>query len=183
MWKQVHCRNVLPDGSVAEESTYRAGDLGSIPGTGRSLEKEGNGDPLQYSCLENPMDRGACWATVHGVTKNQTGLSANTVTFKALWEPRPTVPQLHTPHLCPLSSQAPPDAHSLSDTRASLKLGLKNTRPAPAQALSPCCSLQLEHSTFISSGLYSQISSWARPSLATLFNLPSPHPTLPLLLL
>ena len=174
---------MLPDGSVAEESTYRAGDLGSIPGTGRSLEKEGNGDPLQYSCLENPMDRGACWATVHGVTKNQTGLSANTVTFKALWEPRPTVPQLHTPHLCPLSSQAPPDAHSLSDTRASLKLGLKNTRPAPAQALSPCCSLQLEHSTFISSGLYSQISSWARPSLATLFNLPSPHPTLPLLLL
>ena len=45
-----------------------AGDLSSIPGSGRSLG-EGNGDPLQYSCLENPMDRGAWWATVHGVTK------------------------------------------------------------------------------------------------------------------
>ena len=47
------------------------GDLGSIPGLGRS-PKEGNGYPLQYSCLENSMDRGAWWATVHGVTKNQT---------------------------------------------------------------------------------------------------------------
>ena len=47
------------------------GDLGSIPGLVRS-PKEGNGYPLQYSCLENSMDRGAWWATVHGVTKNQT---------------------------------------------------------------------------------------------------------------
>ena len=47
------------------------GDLGSIPGLGRSPE-EGNGYPLQYSCLENSMDRGAWWATVHGVTENQT---------------------------------------------------------------------------------------------------------------
>ena len=46
-----------------------AGDVGSIPGSGRSLEKEGTGNPLQYSCLENPMDRGAWWATVHEVTK------------------------------------------------------------------------------------------------------------------
>ena len=75
VWKQVHCRNVLPDGSVAEESTYRAGDLGSIPGTGRSLEKEGNGDPLQYTCLENPMDRGAWWSTVRGVTQSWTWLT------------------------------------------------------------------------------------------------------------
>ena len=44
-------------------------DLGSIPGSGRSSE-EGKGDPLQYSCLENPMDRGAWKATVHGVTKS-----------------------------------------------------------------------------------------------------------------
>ena len=44
------------------------GNLGSIPGQGRSLG-EGNGNPLQYSCLENPMDRGAWWATVHGVPK------------------------------------------------------------------------------------------------------------------
>ena len=43
-----------------------AGDVGLIPGLGRSLE-EGNGNPLQYSCLENPTDRGARWATVHGV--------------------------------------------------------------------------------------------------------------------
>ena len=46
-------------------------DPGSIPGSGRS-PGEGNGYPLQYSCLENPTDRGAWWATVHGVIKNQT---------------------------------------------------------------------------------------------------------------
>ena len=45
-----------------------AGDLGLISGSGRSLGG-GNGNELQYSCLGNPMDRGACWATVHGVTK------------------------------------------------------------------------------------------------------------------
>ena len=45
-----------------------AGDVGSIPESRRSLEG-GNGNPLQYHCLENPMDRGAWWATVHGVTK------------------------------------------------------------------------------------------------------------------
>ena len=48
-----------------------ARDSGSIPGLGRS-PGEGDGNPLQYSCLENPMDRGAWWATVHGVAKNQT---------------------------------------------------------------------------------------------------------------
>ena len=47
---------------------------GSIPGLGRSL-REGNGNPLQYSHLENSMDRGAWWATVHGATKSQTQLS------------------------------------------------------------------------------------------------------------
>ena len=45
-------------------------DMGSTPGSGRSLG-ERHGNPLQYSCLENPMDRGAWWATVHGVTKSQ----------------------------------------------------------------------------------------------------------------
>ena len=49
-------------------------DTGSMPGSRRSLEV-GNGNPLQYSCLENPMDRGAWWATVHGVTKSQMQLS------------------------------------------------------------------------------------------------------------
>ena len=47
-------------------------DSGSIPGMGRS--PGGNGNPLQYSCLENPMDRGAWWATVHGVTQSRTRL-------------------------------------------------------------------------------------------------------------
>ena len=57
-----------------QESTCRAGDWGSIPGLGGS-PGEGNGNPLQYSCLENPMDRGAWQAIVHGVVKSQTGLS------------------------------------------------------------------------------------------------------------
>ena len=48
-------------------------DMGSIPGLGRS-PGEGNGNPLQYSCLETPMDREAWWATVHGVSKSQTCL-------------------------------------------------------------------------------------------------------------
>ena len=55
-------------------SACNAGDLGSIPGSGRS-PGEGNGNPLQYSCLENPMDGGAWWATVHGITKSRTRLS------------------------------------------------------------------------------------------------------------
>ena len=49
-------------------SAYNAGDLGSIPWSGRS-SGEGNGNPLQYSCLENPMDRGTRMTTVHGVTE------------------------------------------------------------------------------------------------------------------
>ena len=61
-------------GSDAKESAYNAGDPGSIPGLGRSPE-EGNGNTLQYSYLENPMDRGAWWATVNGVTRSPTQLS------------------------------------------------------------------------------------------------------------
>ena len=56
---------VFPGGSDSKASAYNAGDLGSIPGLGRS-PGEGNGNPLQYSCLENPMDGGTWWATVHG---------------------------------------------------------------------------------------------------------------------
>ena len=63
----------LPGGSDSKKSACNAGDLGSIPGL-RS-PGEGNGYPLQYSCLENSMDRGAWWATVHGVTKSQSQLS------------------------------------------------------------------------------------------------------------
>ena len=55
-------------GSGGKESACNAGHLGLIPGSGRS-PGEGNGNPLQYSCLENPMDRGAWQATVHGVTR------------------------------------------------------------------------------------------------------------------
>ena len=64
----------IPGGSEVIVSASNAGDLGSIPRSGRS-PGEGNGNPLQYSCLENPMDRGAWWATVHGVTKSWTRLS------------------------------------------------------------------------------------------------------------
>ena len=61
----------FPGGSEVKACARNAGDLGSIPGSGR-FPGEGNGNPLQYSCLENPMDRGAWWATVHGVAKSQT---------------------------------------------------------------------------------------------------------------
>ena len=59
----------FPCSSVSKESACSAGDLGLFPGSGRS-PGEGNGNPLQHSCLENPTDRGAWWAAVHGVTKS-----------------------------------------------------------------------------------------------------------------
>jgi len=59
---------------MGKESTCNSRDLGSVPGLGRS-PGEGKGYPLQYSCLENSTDRGAWWATVHGVAKSQTQLS------------------------------------------------------------------------------------------------------------
>ena len=58
----------FPHSSVGKESACNAGDLGSIPGWGRS-PGEGNGNPLQHSCLENPMDGGAWRASVHGVSR------------------------------------------------------------------------------------------------------------------
>ena len=61
-------------GLDGKESACNAEDPGLILGSGRS-PGEGNGNPLQYSCLENPMDGGDCWAAVHGVTKSQTSLS------------------------------------------------------------------------------------------------------------
>ena len=57
---------LFPGGSDGKVSACNAGDLGSIPGSGRS-PGEGNGNPLQYSCLENPMEGGALQATVHGI--------------------------------------------------------------------------------------------------------------------
>ena len=62
---------VFPGGSVGKESACNAGDPGSIPGSGKP-PGEGNGNPLQYSCLEKSMVRESWWAIVHGVTKSWT---------------------------------------------------------------------------------------------------------------
>ena len=70
----------FPDGSVVKNLPANAEDLGSIPGLGRS-PGEGNGLPLQYSCLGNPMDRGAWWATVYGV-----GLFGDFFSFLIEWQ-------------------------------------------------------------------------------------------------
>ena len=71
---------------TVKASAYNAGDPGLNPGLGRS-PGEGNGSPLQYSCLENPMDGGAWWAAVHGVTKSWTRLSDFTffLSFFPIW--------------------------------------------------------------------------------------------------
>ena len=61
----------FPGGSEVKASACNVGDPGSIPGSGRS-SGEGNGNPLQYSCLENPVDGRACWVTVHGVAESDT---------------------------------------------------------------------------------------------------------------
>ena len=70
----------FPGGSEVKVSAWNAGDQGSIPGSGRSPGK-GNGTPLQYFCLENPMEGGAWWAAVRGVTKSRTRLNDFTFTF------------------------------------------------------------------------------------------------------
>ena len=69
--QQIHNRWGFPGGSDGRESACSVGDLGLIPGWGRS-PGEGNGNPLQDSCLKNSLDRGALWATVHGVAKSWT---------------------------------------------------------------------------------------------------------------
>ena len=76
-WEMLAFHPGFPGASVVKDlpaNAGEAGDLGSIPGWGRS-PGGGNGNPLQYSCLGNPMDRGARWATVHKVTKSWTWLS------------------------------------------------------------------------------------------------------------
>ena len=74
----------FPGSSDGKVSACTVGDPGSIPGSGRS-PGEGNGNSLQYSCLENPMDGGAWWATVHRVTKNRTRLSNFTHSTYDAW--------------------------------------------------------------------------------------------------
>ena len=66
---------------MVKVSACNVGDPGLIPGSGR-CPGEGNGNPLQYSCLENYMDGGAWWATIHGITKSQTQLSGFIFTFR-----------------------------------------------------------------------------------------------------
>ena len=77
--KYLRCRDSLM-AQTGKASAQNAGDPGSISGLGRA-PGEGNGNPLQYSCLENSMDGGALWATVHGVAKSRTQLSDFTFSF------------------------------------------------------------------------------------------------------
>ena len=89
----------------SKESACSAGDSGSIPGSGRSPGEE-NGNPLQYSCLGNPMDRGAWWATVHEVAKSQIWLSNSTTAMSYLIS----------------ASQTPPPPHPVIPTRLHLRV-------------------------------------------------------------
>ena len=91
----------FPGGSEVKGPAWNVGDPGSIPGSGR-YPGEGNGTPLQYSCLENPMDWGAWWATVHGVAKSQTRLSNFTSSFTSsglVSLPFPFIFSFHFPSL------------------------------------------------------------------------------------
>ena len=87
IWRQYPWKMGFPNGSAGKNSTCNAGatgEVGSIPGLGRP-PGGGNGNPLQYSCLENPMDRGAWWATVHVVTDSWTQLTEYTQHIIERW--------------------------------------------------------------------------------------------------
>ena len=73
-WTRLVWKEMLPMCKLLPANVQGTREAGSVPGLGRS-PGEGNGNPLQYSCLENPMDRGAWWATVHAVIKGQRALS------------------------------------------------------------------------------------------------------------
>ena len=96
VWNNV---NKFPGGAEVKASACNVGDLGSIPGSGRS-PGEGNGNPLQYSCLENPMDGGAWWATVHrsqrvghnwATSLSLCYLAQQNLTVSVLAEPHPVI--------------------------------------------------------------------------------------------
>ena len=89
-------------GSDSKASVYTVGDLGSIPGSGRSAG-EGNGNPLQYYCLENPMDRGVWQVTVHGVAKSRTCLSDFTTGDWYLIPPEKSIKSVFEMHVKTLS--------------------------------------------------------------------------------
>ena len=95
----------FPGGPEVKASASNVGDPGSIPGSGRS-PGEGNGNPLQYSCLENPMDGGAWWATVRRFAKSRTRLSDFTFMFFSLHYAVSEAPRVPTnpekPHLSSL---------------------------------------------------------------------------------
>ena len=104
--------------SNGKASANNVRDPGSIPGLGR-FSGEGKSNPLQYSCLKNPMDRGVWWATVHGVAKSQTRLRDFTFTFIRIY----TIPDQFSsaqscPTLCdPMNSSTPglPVHHQLPE--------------------------------------------------------------------
>ena len=73
----------FPSGLAVKNLPANAGDAGSIPGLGRSPGEE-NGNPIQYSCLENPMDRVSWWSAVHGVAMSWTQLSVDSHIFKSM---------------------------------------------------------------------------------------------------
>ena len=109
----------FPGGSEDKVSACNAGNPGLIPGLGRSSGEE-NGNPLQYSCLENPMDRGTWWATAHGVAKSRARLSDFTHSLT------------HTIHSVVLK-----DKVLLKNYYAKTK---QNTLSTPASQLYPPCS-------------------------------------------
>ena len=124
----------FPGGSDGKEPACNAGDLSSIPGLGRPPE-EGNGNPLWYSSLENPVDRGAWQATVHGVTESWTRLSD--FHFTSCWQlgyHDPFCPD-HYLHLCQRTGSrwGPPAARRVSQMAA------VSAFPQSASSLTPLC--------------------------------------------
>ena len=86
-WIEALVFSIFPDGSGGKESACNAGDEGSIRGSGRS-PRGGNGNPLQYSCLENSMDRGTWQATVHGVGLKESNTAGQLTHTHLTLEPR-----------------------------------------------------------------------------------------------